>query len=218
MSAIPAGRIIQSAVITYHLNNNNDQSANAYQIYGVRRDWTEVGFSWNNWASGSPWTTPGARDTTNDRFSTVLGLTPTGETPPVDLSTTLNASGLQLIQNWVNGVTPNYGITIQNYSNTDGFRFSSFNSTTPAYRPKLTVTYCQPNDIGDFVWADTNRNGIQDAGEPGVNGVTVALWNVEGDGQVGGDDDVLVGTTQTIAGRYGFSGLTKRCHLLSCVH
>ena len=42
VSAIPAGRIIQSAAITYHLNNNNDQSANAYQIYGVRRNWTEL--------------------------------------------------------------------------------------------------------------------------------------------------------------------------------
>ena len=30
--------------------------------------------------------------------------------------------------------------------------------------------------IGDFVWSDTNDNGIQDAGEPGINGVTVQLF------------------------------------------
>jgi len=29
--------------------------------------------------------------------------------------------------------------------------------------------------IGDFVWNDVNDNGIQDAGEPGINGVTVQL-------------------------------------------
>src|SRR5688572_22923782 len=29
--------------------------------------------------------------------------------------------------------------------------------------------------IGDFVWRDTNANGIQDAGEPGILGVTVRL-------------------------------------------
>jgi len=29
--------------------------------------------------------------------------------------------------------------------------------------------------IGDFVWSDLNNNGIQDAGEPGINGVTVQL-------------------------------------------
>ncbi|WP_330277207.1 hypothetical protein OG205_16925 [Lentzea sp. NBC_00516] len=40
------------------------------------------------------------------------------------------------------------------------------------------------NKLGDFVWSDTNRNGLQDAGEPGVPGVTVVLK--KGDGtQVG---------------------------------
>jgi hypothetical protein len=29
--------------------------------------------------------------------------------------------------------------------------------------------------IGDFVWVDSNGNGIQDAGEPGINGVTLHL-------------------------------------------
>ena len=32
--------------------------------------------------------------------------------------------------------------------------------------------------IGDFVWHDLNHNGIQDAGEPGINGVT--LWLKDG--------------------------------------
>jgi uncharacterized repeat protein (TIGR01451 family) len=30
--------------------------------------------------------------------------------------------------------------------------------------------------IGNFVWQDTNANGIQDAGEPGISGVTVSLY------------------------------------------
>ncbi len=30
--------------------------------------------------------------------------------------------------------------------------------------------------LGDFVWFDVNQNGIQDLGEPGVNGVTVNLY------------------------------------------
>ena len=33
----------------------------------------------------------------------------------------------------------------------------------------------QPVTIGDFVWNDTNFNGIQDAGEAGINGVTLTL-------------------------------------------
>ncbi len=27
--------------------------------------------------------------------------------------------------------------------------------------------------VGDKVWQDTNGNGLQDAGEPGVNGVAI---------------------------------------------
>jgi choice-of-anchor A domain-containing protein len=34
--------------------------------------------------------------------------------------------------------------------------------------------------IGDFVWNDLNANGIQDAGEPGINGVTVNLFDYQG--------------------------------------
>ena len=34
----------------------------------------------------------------------------------------------------------------------------------------------QPAKIGDFVWSDTNKNGIQDSGELGVSGVKVNLY------------------------------------------
>ncbi len=33
--------------------------------------------------------------------------------------------------------------------------------------------------MGDFVWRDLNGNGVQDAGEPGVNGVTVTLTGTD---------------------------------------
>ncbi len=36
-------------------------------------------------------------------------------------------------------------------------------------------------DVGDWVWLDTNGNGIQDEGEPGVPGVTVKLYYVDPD-------------------------------------
>jgi len=36
------------------------------------------------------------------------------------------------------------------------------------------------SDIGDFVWNDLNANGIQEAGEPGVAGVTVVLADQNG--------------------------------------
>jgi len=37
-----------------------------------------------------------------------------------------------------------------------------------------------PASLGDYVWIDTNSNGIQDAGEVGLNGVTVRLLDAGG--------------------------------------
>jgi hypothetical protein len=62
--------------------------------------------------------------------------------------------------------------------------------------------------IGDFVWNDTNGDGIQQAGEPGINGVTVKLEDSTG-------ATVLATTTTGAApagnpnanGYYQFSGL-----------
>src|SRR5689334_21828965 len=34
-----------------------------------------------------------------------------------------------------------------------------------------------PINIGNFVWSDLNGNGIQNAGEPALAGVTVQLWS-----------------------------------------
>src|SRR5262245_32190606 len=51
-------------------------------------------------------------------------------------------------------------------------------SRTPA-RTKLAIEQLEdrlvPASIGDFVWRDANANGLQDAGETGLAGVTVKL-------------------------------------------
>ncbi len=53
--------------------------------------------------------------------------------------------------------------------------------------------------VGDFVWDDLNKDGIQDAGESGVSGVTVSLFTSEG---------ILVDmTTTTGSGSYEFTNL-----------
>ncbi len=57
----------------------------------------------------------------------------------------------------------------------------------------------EPAAIGDFVWYDANHDGIQDAGETGVPGVSVTLHRA---------NDTVVATTQTDAtGFYEFNSL-----------
>ena len=41
----------------------------------------------------------------------------------------------------------------------------------------LDFGYFQKVTIGDFVWNDTNANGLQDSGEPGIVGVKLTLSN-----------------------------------------
>jgi uncharacterized repeat protein (TIGR01451 family) len=63
-----------------------------------------------------------------------------------------------------------------------------------------TVTYAPlPATLGDWVWFDTNENGVQDEGEEGVAGVKVELYTESGS---------LVATTTTDSnGGYLFTGL-----------
>jgi uncharacterized surface anchored protein len=59
--------------------------------------------------------------------------------------------------------------------------------------------YQKPASIGDRVWLDKNANGVQDAGEVGIAGVTVKLLDAAG---------VVVGSASTDAnGNYLFSNL-----------
>ena len=46
--------------------------------------------------------------------------------------------------------------------------------------------------IGDFVWRDDDRNGQQDPGEPGIDGVLVRLWLDDGDGVFDPTQDTLI--------------------------
>ena len=63
--------------------------------------------------------------------------------------------------------------------------------------------------IGDFVWDDANWDGVQDAGEPGIDGVTVTLYADDGDATFEpGGDDTLIDTRITAAGgAYDFPNL-----------
>ncbi len=62
--------------------------------------------------------------------------------------------------------------------------------------------------IGDRVWEDYDQDGIQDAGEPGISGITVTLESSGPDGTFGNADDVIVATTTTTTtGDYLFSEL-----------
>lgn len=59
--------------------------------------------------------------------------------------------------------------------------------------------YKLKGSIGDFVWFDTNKNGIQDNGETGLAGITVKLYDC--------NDNLISTTTTNSQGKYLFSDL-----------
>ncbi|RCW71466.1 SdrD B-like domain-containing protein [Pseudorhodoferax soli] len=61
--------------------------------------------------------------------------------------------------------------------------------------------------LGDRLWYDTDRDGIQDTGETGVSGVTVTLAGAGADGVFGTADDIGRTTTTSSTGNYLFSNL-----------
>jgi len=64
----------------------------------------------------------------------------------------------------------------------------------------LKFTQPQPASVGDRVWLDTNADGVQDAGEPGVSNVLVTLYN---------SSNVAVRSTYSnVNGNYLFTDVT----------
>ncbi len=61
--------------------------------------------------------------------------------------------------------------------------------------------------LGDFVWHDLDGDGVQDVGEPGLDGITVNLVWPGGNGIFGDGDDVSLTTVTSGGGAYSFSGL-----------
>ena len=71
------------------------------------------------------------------------------------------------------------------------------------------VAASQKASIGNFVWEDANANGVQDAGEKGIAGVTVKLLNSGG--------SVLASVITDVDGQYAFGNLTPASYKIQIV-
>jgi len=60
-----------------------------------------------------------------------------------------------------------------------GNRFTKFSTNAGAESRKVCVNIIDTGCgcIGNFVWFDANANGLQDTGEPGINGCTITLYD-----------------------------------------
>ncbi|HEX2552350.1 MAG TPA: SdrD B-like domain-containing protein, partial [Microvirga sp.] len=80
-----------------------------------------------------------------------------------------------------------------------GGRTATVNLSAGENDISVDAGFYQPATVGDRVWLDTDGDGVQDAGEAGLTGVTVKLVNAAG---------TVVATTTTGAnGIYGFANV-----------
>jgi uncharacterized surface anchored protein len=115
----------------------------------------------------------------------LFGPLPAGTYKVIVDTTTLPGGGL----GFVNTVDPDGGNNGQSVVNLVG--------GTPNYDQDFGY---RSTNLGDRVWSDTNRNGVQDSGEAGVSGVTVQL--------IASDGTTVLNTVTTDAnGNYSFTNL-----------
>jgi len=65
----------------------------------------------------------------------------------------------------------------------------------------------KPASLGDFVWLDQNKNGIQDTGEPGISGATVTLTDCNGNPVTDFNGNPVSPKTTGSTGAYLFTNL-----------
>jgi hypothetical protein len=163
------------------------------------------------------------------------GVIDSGVDALIDTVTT-NASGVYTFADLVNG---NY-IVVVNTSDPDFPSFSGTYSQTqdpdgacPGATCESTSTSAaiagaddtdndfgyQPTgtgSIGNYVWRDTDADGLQDTSESGINGVTVNLYQDQnGNGVIDGDDALVATTTTAGNGAYLFSNLPATNYIVS---
>ncbi len=140
LSSIPAGSTLQSAKLSLNVTGT---STNTYEIYELKRSWSESQATWKKANSATNWQTAGAVGAL-DRGTTVLGTVTASATGILNVA--LNAAGLAVVQGWVNNPASNFGFVLQDYANTnkDDLVFSSKEATVAANRPQLSLVYNPP--------------------------------------------------------------------------
>lgn len=143
LTSIPANAVINSATLTLVATAVQSNNSFPIDVHRMTRDWAEGAQcntngtpSWNQFSAGNSWTTLGG-----DFDATVQGTT------NVSTTGTYNWSLSSLVQNWVNGTNPNYGLlmkfTTENTAN-EQKSFGSLQNATIANRPVLAISYTVP--------------------------------------------------------------------------
>ncbi len=154
ISAVPAGSIVVGAQLSLYVTNGTTQ---AYQIYELRKPWTDCEVTWNKASNSLVWELPGAKGLSDRGTVSLADFGPASDF--VFKNVSLNSAGVATVQNWVNNAAVNFGVIIANPDNTDGVNMATNRYIAgKAYYPRLTVAYLPAG----FLPGDLNNSGHVD--------------------------------------------------------
>ncbi len=128
-------QIVEANLYFYVWNQTNYQAGQYLDIYRVTSSWQEGSTTWNNRYTGQTWNAAGGdydNSGTVDRILHQAGSSNWDHVyyPPANITS--------LVQGWVDGTVPNYGVLVLNEGSTGiGFKASEYSSG----RPYLEITY-----------------------------------------------------------------------------
>jgi uncharacterized repeat protein (TIGR01451 family) len=196
-----AGPFSRGKSVTYTLTPGNDGPMGALAGWSVT-DLAPAGMTITSMSGGSTYACTIATGGASGTCTSSVVLDPKATGAPITVTATVNADAvLGSTQTNVAYVAPASGdVTETNPLVVPTLATDTTTSTTDN-DAQASLTLTKDVSIGDYVWYDTNRNGIQDAGEPVVeDGMVVNLFAADG--------TTLVATATTTAGYYAFTGLT----------
>ncbi|MBI5292462.1 MAG: DNRLRE domain-containing protein, partial [Chloroflexi bacterium] len=129
LSGIPANATITSATLSLWLTDDFSDNAGAFNVYRVKRAWTEDGATWNAAAAGSNWNTPGLDLTTDAEGAAIASRVMTASAANGEKQWTLDAAK---VQEWVSGALANNGLLLRaGVEQNDQYRFASSDYVLP---------------------------------------------------------------------------------------
>ena len=135
VSSIPSTARVRSASLTVTVSDKAEQT---YSLYALTRAWTESQVTWKQADSGHDWTSNGA-DGSGDRDVSSLGSITAVATGTYTV--TLNAMGVEAVQQWVSTPSRNHGVVLANKDNDNRLELRSREYSTKTSRPRLTVSW-----------------------------------------------------------------------------
>lgn len=205
---------------------------NLYDAGDVNNIQTDVDFGLigdqSNTISGTIWNDTDADGTLDEAFSGLDAITV--ELRDADgnviATTTTDSSGNYTFNNVPNGTFYVWVTDDDNHLNgywlSDGVDNTDNESQVQGYQVTFSGSggdtadadfgfYVEPASIGNTIFNDTNGDGIQDTGEPGIENVlvTLTITYLGPDGSIGGGDDTVVTlvTSTDASGNYSFDKL-----------